>query len=434
MNQRSYYWVGLASFLIFTGLGCGDDADATAPDRFPALGEASALEYESDAFGVGFHHGSTVRLTPGESQNGVLERAGSVINHAFLHVSAFDAYASTYGEFLYYSAATGTPSRGPQDFRTNPDAARFEARAGDLLSEVREAKLESGADFDSYSIVLDLWNSRSSWYVPWDGKSTRAPGSFGLYRDDMRESLIAQISAVAAESKPRYFIIGNAMERFVADGEAAFSETEFSNFMVFYQDAVAAVHAASPETKVGAGINWDRFVEQVAPRYHADYESREAGAPVTAEEIDAGFQAVILPLLEAGDILSLQSYTSLDDANPGAYQFLRRVKPLYGVDKPLVWYSVGSPVTSRSGYTQQGQYLERFAQWNAGLQPEMVAWKSLMNIDGADVSSGDVAGQCRGLTGTANDFEVPLSHCFDGLFSSALQPKAVFNVLQGAIK
>jgi|SRR5690554_101431 len=434
MNQRRIYWVGLVALLIFTGVGCGDDAEPKAPERFPALAEASPLEYRSDAFGVGFHHGATVRLTPGASQNGVLERASKVVNHAFLHVSAYDEYAATYGEFLYYSAATGTPARGAQHFRSNPDDARFEPRADDLFAEVESAMADSGSDFGSYSVVLDLWNSRNTGYVPWDGLTTRPAGTFGLYTQAMHESLIAQISAVAAEHKPRYFIVGNAMERLAAPGSPVYSETEFSNFMLFFQDAVAAIHAASPQTKVGAGIDWDRFVAEVAPRFHPVGEPREEGAPVTNEELDAGFQALILPLIDAGDILSLKSYTTVDAANPGAYQFLRRTNQLYDVDKPLVWYSVGSPVNSRAGYTQQGQYLERFAQWNAGLEPEMVAWNSLMNIDGADVGTGEVAGQCSGLTGTANDFEIPLVRCFDGLFSSSLQPKAVFNVLQAAIK
>lgn len=434
MNQRRIYWVGLVALLIFSGVGCGDDAEPEAPERFPALEQASPLEYRSDAFGVGFHHGATVRLTPGASPDGVLERASKVVDHAFLHVSAFDEYASTYGEFLYYSAPAGVSARGAQHFRTNPDDARFEPRADDLFAEVEAAMADSGADFASYSVVLNLWNSRSTGYVAWDGLTTRPDGSFGLYTEAMRESLIAQISAVAAAHKPRYFIVGDAMERLAAPGNPVFSEIEFSNFMLFFQEAVAAIHAASPQTQVGAGINWDRFVAEVAPRFYAGAEPREPGAPVTNEELDAAFQATILPLLDAGDILSLKSYTTLDAANPGAYQFLRRTHQLYGVDKPLVWYSVGSPVDSRAGYTQQGQYLERFAQWNAGLEPEMVAWTALMNIDGADVGTGEVAGQCSGLTGTANDFEIPLVRCFDGLFSSSLQPKAVFNALQTAIK
>lgn len=434
MNQRSYYWVGLVALWLVAGFGCGDDAEPEAPDRFPELAEASPLEYKSDALGVGFHHGSTVRLTPGDSPNGVLEQVSATVDHAFLHVLAFDIYASLYGEYLYYSAPAGMDARTGQHFSTKPNDAKFQPRAHDLFEEVEAAMAKSGDDFVSYSVVFDLWNARSTWYVPWDGRSSREPGTFGLYHEDMRQDLLAQIAAVAAAHKPRYFIVGDAMERLVAEGEGTFSETEFSNFLVFYQDAVAAIHAASPKTQVGAGIHWDRFVDTVAPRYHVDFKTREAGAPVTSQEIDAGFQAIILPLLEAGDILSLKSYTSLDAANPGAYQFLRRVEELYGVDNPLVWYSIGSPATSRAGYTQQSQYVERFAQWNAGLEPEVVAWNSLINIDGADVSSGEVTAQCGGLTGPSNGFEIPLERCFDGLFSAAFQPKTVFSVLKAAIK
>lgn len=434
MNQRSYYWIGLVALWLTTGLGCGDDATSEAPDPFPDLSEAQSLEYQSDALAVGFHHGSTVRLTPGESPDGALEQTRGVIDHAFLHVSAFDIYATTYGEYLYYRAPNGVSANGPDYFRSNPKAAQFEPRAADLFDEVESAMAESGDDFASYSVVLDLWNSRTTWYVPWDGGSNRMPGEFGLYRDDMRESLIEQISAVAAAHQPRYFIVGNEMDRLLDEEASTYSPAEFSNFLLFYQEAAAAIHDASPETKVGAGINWDRFVSNVAPRYVAEIEGDESSQPSQNAEIDAGFKAVLLPLLAASDILSLKSYPLLDEANSEAYQFLRRLNELYEVTKPLVWYSIGTPVTSRSGYNQQGVYLERFAEWNAGLAPEMVAWNSLINIDGSDVGSGEISGQCSGLTGTANDFEIPLEHCFDGLFSSSLQPKAAFDVLKESVK
>jgi hypothetical protein len=446
MNNRSFCWFGLIALLLTVSLGCGDNgATEEAPERFPDLPAAEPLDYTSDALGVGIHHGGTVQLEPGSAGNGVLQRTRAVASHAFLHVSVYDEFADTFGEYLYYRADSGATVRGPTYFSSNPEKARFESRAADLFNEVNAAMEAAGEDFATYSVVLDFWNVPATWYLPWDGVMDREPSDYGFFHSEMRQDLLDQITAVAETHKPNYFIVGTDMERLLISGASIYSEAEFSNFLFFFQDAVAAIHAVSPDTKVGAGINWDRFVAEVAPLYGADQEtgsdqenepdpaSGEEGAPSNAQ-LDAAVEAVLLPLIDFGDILALKSYVTVDEAQPASYQFLRRLDDLYEVEKPLVWYSIGSPTTSASGYTQQRIYLERFAEWNAGLEPEMVAWRALMNIDGADAGTGQVVGNCRGLTGETNGFNLPIERCFDGLFASTLQPKPVFDALVEAVQ
>ncbi len=431
MKRRSVCWLGLSILLAAAQVGCGGDSGAS---RYPKLSKGSALHYQSARLAVQLHHGETVQLDPAASDGGVLGAARGVFSHAFLHVGVYDQFAPTFGEYLYYPPANGSGARGPSDFASNRAAGKFGARADDLYDEVNTAMGKgSFDDFASYSVVLDFWKADGTWYVPWDGQLDRGQGSFGFYRDDMRQAVLDQIKKVAQDHKPRYFIVGSDMERLLGtDGGDPLSETDFSNFVTFFQQAVATIHDVSPQTKVGAGINWDNFYRNVAPRYAQDAGAASADTqdqPTSNAALDTAFEAALLPLAEAGDIVALKSYTDPSTAQVSAYQFLRRLGPLYGLHKPLVWYSIGSPVSSAAGYTQQRIYLESFAKWNAGLDPEMVAWRALLNIDGADLGGGSVGGRCRGLTGDSNDFHLPKTSCFDGLFSSVLQPKPAFDYL-----
>lgn len=439
MNKRWMLGLMLISLGLGGPLGCGDEEDSGPGElRLGELPAAEPMVYRTANLGVGLHHGATVQLKPGASANGVLERMRPVVDHAFLHVASYDLFAATFGEYLYYSADSSAQARNAGFFQSNRAAARFQPRAGDLLTEVKGAMAALGQDFASYSVVLDFWNPTAAWYVPWDGNTNRPPTNFGFYRDDLRQDLLAQITAVAQAHQPRYFIVGTDMERLLLPGASTFSQAEFANYVNFFQQAVKAIHEVSPQTKVGAGINWERFAQQVAPAWVASTDPAAAGdAPPGAirhEDLHAAFSTILLPLVTSGDILALKSYVKPTDAQPSTYQFLRRLPDLYQTDAPLVWYSIGSPVSASAGYTQQRLYLEQFAAWNAGLSPEVVAWGALMNIDGADVGTGEIASVCKGMTGSANGFNVALERCFDGLFSSDLQPKPVFQALRTAAK
>lgn len=439
MNKRLMCGLMLISFGLGGLVGCGDEEEGGPADlRLADLPAADPMVYHTQNLGVGLHHGATVQLKPGASANGVLERVRPVVDHAFLHVSGYDLFAATFGEYLYYAADSGAQARNAGFFQSNRAAARFQPRAGDLVAEVKGAMANLGEDFASYSVVLDFWNPTAGWYAPWDGNTNRPPTNFGFFRDDLREDFLAQISAVAQAHQPRYFIVGSDMERLLLPGSSTFSQAEFANYVNFFQQAVKAIHAVSPQTQVGAGINWDRFAQQVAPAYVAALNGAPASdAPEGAlrhEDLHTAFSAIVLPLVSAGDILALKSYVKPVDAQPSTYQFLRRLNELYQSDAPLVWYSIGSPVSASAGYTQQRLYLEQFAEWNAGLTPQVVAWGALMNIDGSDVGSGEIASVCKGMTGAANGFNVALERCFDGLFSSDLQPKPVFQALRSAAK
>ena len=211
------------------------------------------------------------------------------------------------------------------------------------------------------------------------------------------------------------------------------SEAEFSNFMQFYRQAADRIHEQSPETQVGAGFNWDRFVSTVAPNYATGAETNHN------EVLDRAFHAVILPFAEAGDIVALQSYHDLDVEEiefpvnnlpvKESYQFLRRLEPLYDLEKPIVFYAIGTPVDSPVAYLRQQNYLEQFEDWTSGVDPEVVAWRYLLNFDGTDTSNQEPSGRCLAFTESTRPFELPQSACYDGLFTSVFSAKDPFDYL-----
>ncbi|MGM0555008.1 MAG: hypothetical protein ACQEVA_01390 [Myxococcota bacterium] len=398
-------------------------------ERFPELPGAETLDYQSQSLGVGFVHGGTQRVDLTESNN-ALAQTRQVADHAVLRLDVYDLRAFSVGEYVQYPPASQDDYRGVSHFENNPGDAALSARAADLHAEVSEATQASGGqDFEKYTIVVDFWSADRQEYIPWDGNTGRPDESNGFYREDMRDEVIADLETVAAEIEPAYVVLGTDMERLLANEDGGrSSQVEFSNFFAFFTQARDAIKAVSPDTRVGPGINWDRFATYVAPAY-AGGEDAELGVPAGNEVLDEAFQATLEPLFARADIVSLESYVEPDAEAKPYYQFLRRLNDLYGLDKPVVWYSVGAPTTSAAADATQANYLRQFASWNEGVRPSLVAWRLAFNYDGTDLTGGGVGGRCDKFTSVGSGFEMPLSYCFDGLFSSVLRAKAPYDLL-----
>lgn len=417
--------------LLVVGLlvsGCGDAAEegGGGGKSYAALPEADPLQWSETELGVTFIHGQAAKLESSPTAgDDVLQTSRSVFKHTVLHVDIYDEKARLVGESTAYPPSDQTGYRGPDAFQGNNAAAgRLGARAGDLATEVQSAVDALGTDpFVSTSVVVDFWRARDDWYIRWDGNlddavNREGKGPYGLYQQEMVDDIIAGLVTIAEDHQPRYIIVGSGMERLLGAAGGGLSPVEYSNFVVFFQKAYAAIKAASPQTQVGAGIHWDNFAEQVAPMYAGE------DGEVDDAALDAAFEAVVLPLVDTADIVALKSAAAPDDWRVGYYQFLRRLESLYGITKPLVWYSIGSPVESSVAYVTQKNYLEAFAEWTAGLDPAFVAWRSLLNFDGVDRADNTIGGRCEGLTSESNNIGMPLSRCYDGLFTTSFQPKA----------
>lgn len=409
---------------FFFVLACGEDFDLDAL-RFHALEDAQPLDLALIDRGVGVQSGEAMAIA--KYNPTMFPKVTAALSHAVYTVPAYDAPTQELGEFVTFPPPNGVDERSSVLFKvTSPEAGKFAARVGDEYGDTETFGGESSASFTSESVVLDFWRLSGDWYVRWDGKlddpaNREGRGQYGFYRIDFSEDLLDQIERVAQTHQPRYFIIGNEMERLLATSEGAgIAPNEFSNFFAFYQEAVARIHAASPSTKVGFGIDWDRFYTRVSLGYAADDVERDVA-------VDIALQTTLIPLWKDSDIIALSLYQA-PGVDAGRYQFLRRLPELYEIDLPIVYHSVGSPVTSSVNYLDQKNFLEEFGQRNAGLNVEFMAWRRVLNFEGTDTNNQVIGGRCLAMTEESRGLKMPLSGCYDGLFTSIFSAKETFDV------
>jgi hypothetical protein len=407
-------------------LGCGEDvAETPAPNKYPALKAAEPLALGAAVRGVGVRHGELLAFSF-NAPDGVKRAVMGAGAGPMLHIQAYDELTQEFGEYTFYTPPSSMQGvRRADAFLTQPELGRAVARTADLDRELDEALMRAGAvGWDKRGVVVNFWRNRRDWFVRWDGllgeQANRVgKGNYGFGRRAMVEDLLGQLEQIARTQQPVRFIVGDEVELlFATDSGGGISPAEFSNFLSFYQEAVRRIKAASPNTRVGMGIHWDRFATRVARLYAAD------GATVDNAALDAAFTAIMLPILDRSDLIALRSYANPSDEVPNHYQFLRRLPNLYGVELPVVWYAVGSPTESGAGELRQKNYLEDFAAWNAGVNVEAVYWDRLLNIDGANGSNQQVGGRCEALISMDKGFLVPRARCFDGLFDTLFQIKS----------
>ena len=409
--------------------GCGET------ERFPELEEAAPLEPAAQTLGVGLFHGDPLGLALG--REGSFVEAAEAFEHALFRVKTYDELSVSVGEFHARAIRDDQVEftvRGPSSFPdTGTPAARLAARAADIQLELERAFAVAGGEgFGTKSFVVDFWRERGDWMVRWDGNLSEGTnrvgqGNYGFDRADMVDDLLSHLATVAEEHQPRWIVVGDAVERFLADeaGEAGVSEEQFEAFREFFPRAVAAIKEASPTTRVAAGFHWEHLAGPVTAR-----RTEVALSRLGEEELDEVFAEVVLPFVEAGDGLALRLRTERESIEPWKYQFLRRLPDLYGVDKPLMIYSVSTPITSRTAYRQQRLFFEEILAALGGLSPEVIAWERLTNVDGVDTADQEIIGRCRGLTGPDTRVAMDVARCYDGLFTLN-EPKEVFGTFAG---
>ena len=432
MRYFSVLATGVAFALTLGAIGCGESADDDKDDDNGEQTELEPLALTSDKLGVGFHHGEAGIL----EGNDLVDATTSTFSTAFVDVQVYDEHTWKFGEWEYYPP----PNEMRKDYRTqsvfrdDPTNGKFAARAADLIEEVRGVFGDDG--FGRVGVILDFWRSRGDWYVRWDGQlddeaNYIGEGAYGFYRDEMAEDVVSQLRTVASEQKPEYLVVGDGMGRLLArEGKPGLATDEFANFRRFYARAVSEVKKVSSSTRLGVGFDWDHFVRYVAPKYGPV----DKGEIPEEETLERAFRAVLLPFARSGGMLALKSYRS-DDGEAGYYEFLATLDERFEdfEDVEIVWYSIGSPVESSTTYTPQKNYFEAFVEWNAGVDPAVVAWRTLLNIDGVDQSDQSIGGRCKQLV-EEERFQMPKRHCFDGLADTLFQKKGVFEAIESELE
>ncbi len=423
LDSRLILAVAAAGMLF----SCGNMAEESYDVRSGA--QEGRLDYTAVDIGVGIRSGDLMAMAnfnPGE-----YSAVTSGTPHGVLHVKSYDAAAQSFGEYITYPAPMDVTARTPIDFSTNLRAGSFGNRVNDLYEETTTWSSEAGAeDFASKTVVLDFWRWRKDWWVRWDGNleaenNRVGQGPYGFNRQQLVEDLLDDVEQVASDHQPRYFIIGDEIERLLqTETTGGIAPAELSNFMAFFQQARERIRQASPNTKIGVGFRWERFANRVAPLYAAD-EGDDAEAT-----LERAFEIVLMPFIERSDVVALSVYSEPGE-DPANFAFLSRLEELFEVEKPVVYYEVGSPVTTVVDYQSQATFLEDFARWNSGVNVEFVAWRSLLNFDGTDTNDQMVRGRCAAFTGSERDFEIDLSNCYDGLYTSVFSSKPAFDVLAG---
>lgn len=449
--------LGSGALLSLACVGCSGGSDENSdmaaeaieePDRFPELEAAEPLDLKAlqsaDKLGVAAHHGEFRAAY--EFSPTTLVRARDIFPHALYRVQSYDELTQQYGEYTYYSI-TGPDVESSVAYLQNKGKGKVTVRVKDLEAEINNSLGQAGASaFDERSVVIDFWRTNREWLVRWDGLldqevNVTGIGPYGLARQEMRDDLLASIEQVATDLKPEYMILGEDMEQLWLKGESGkldVYDAEWFAFLLFYQDAVARIRSASPETRVGVGINWDVFVNQVSVEYGklelGDAEG--AGDLVPSEELlDRAFRGILLPLAEWGDVLTLRSYRAATDDATWYYQFLRRLEALYGEDIPVVWYDIGTPTDGSATAQRQRNYIDTFTEWNAGVNVEALFWGRLYNIDGADGSNQTITGRCKSLVeDTDKNFMLPRERCFDGLFDTIFNAKPGLLAMEEQVK
>lgn len=413
-------FVSLVSLLSLALAACSDNnEDSPSGPTYPDLPAAAALDPTALSVGVGLYPGEAIAF--GTNNPTRYKQVSEKLGRAMLHVQLYDELVRSFGEYTYYQAPAGAGGDTPNDFMNNVSLGFADQRASSLNAEIEAANAEASAmGFGQRSVVLDMLRLSDQWYVRWDGVDnggTGGKGAYGLSTSAMYAAALDRAVKIATETQPEYMVIGSDMDLLLATDGEGLSLGEFANFQLFYKEAAKKVREASPQTKVGAGINWDRFATRVALSYTT---KTEVGA-LTDQDLDYAFRVALLPLVKDSDIVALKSYRAPGDAP--YYAFLRRLPALYNINTPVVYYSIGSPLSNAISVASQKNYITDFLSWNAGVNVEAMFWSRLVNSDGTASASQQITGRCKSLTDDpSRSFQLPLSTCFDGLYDALFEP------------
>lgn len=342
--------------------------------------------------------------------------------------------------------------------------SRFAARLDALIDEAQGALTVTDE-----VVVLDLMRlsdgqragSPTPYLLSWDD-TVRPIENYGFWRAEYRNAVLAQIEAAARAQKPAYFVVGAEMDRLLDMPGGA---SDYANFVTFFREAYATIKRESPETRVGAGLDWLRLVQdrarletlsgseipaslEVEPGLAVDCAPFMASDPATDDTtrdvrracMDKTFLRYVEPLLRqpvpveipaegagteivlqyvrTADVLALAALgTNSDFGNSPATapeDLLATLRP-WSQEFPVAWYEINWRVSGPVGAAQQNAWIRTLIARSGGVRTELLSWGLLK-----DLTSND----CTKLT---TDLGAPASVCYAGMWTSSTAPKDVYD-------
>ncbi len=325
-------------------------------------------------------------------------------------------YEQVYSEF-HHAQVGGQPRQAPP---------RYHERVAAFYADPDFADTLTGG-FERTWWVLDLQRLDREWLVDWNGLERDEPDlratslSFTIratdHDSDYQEAVIASVVASFEDSGvvPTSLIVGSEMDRYYADNEG-----DWPAAVAFVRDLREAVRAVAPGVRVGVGINWSSFMDEVVPRFVGAAGEDEVNFAV----VRAAWEAVIDPFYATvdpetgeviGTVLDFYAFASIPDttryASPESIpdSHYAGIRTMFDESPeralPVAWFSVGWPVTNQSSAFWEG-FLDRFLALNGGYTVELVSWWGYSQL------SRDR--DCGAMTGRVG---VSIEICSRGLYS-----------------
>jgi len=372
---------------------CGDDGE-----KEPGFLDVSEtpLSLENGTRGLYVH-----AMQSQYSNAEVFERDTDFANAVVLHAQVFSEYEQT------QSASTSAP--------------RFDGRIEDMYDSSL-GDLVRGADTTVF--VLDLLRLDRQWLTDWRGLDRDSPDvreqvfSFQARADaeggDYQEDVVEYVLDALSVQVPTHLVIGADMEQYYLANPG-----DWPYFAAFVRQLRDAVRAEFPDVKIGVGINWSAFVDEVAPTFLAELER----SSVDFVTVEAAWETVLDPLYydmeNEATRLDFFAFSSVpdpatygDDPNALPEWHYAGIPTMFDEEPartlPVAWYSIGWPVTVASP-AQPGAFLQRFLNDNGGYDVDLVAWWGYNHLN---------EGEC---TKMQSDVGAPQNACFRGMYPTIPQ-------------
>ncbi len=234
--------------------------------------------------------------------------------------------------------------------------------------------------------------------------ATRVNGTETEYRTNM----VQAVTTVAQEVQPRRFIVGTAMNLYAATPEGADDWDNFVNF--FIEKLKPAIKKASPQTMVSVGLFWDDMITQ--SNLKADNLATSQFASITEARAKTDqdlFLSLMNKLINHVDEIALSTSPTSSRMNALEDDHYRRLLPLTGQDKPIVFMEVWSSHTTAEVDYPAVWLLEKFRQLAGGLNVAQVAWSRIRDVPGTE--------RCAKIMAN-HDVPISMRFCNAGLFDS----------------